>query len=120
MALKTLSTIADRFKIKDHLIVESSRPDLLASFSRAGFYTSYYLPEKGARTEEEWLEEIASNLARGYVDAISTPESQYHLLREKRFFDYDVLLWNLQDAATDQADPRVKVTLVDQHTSFDR
>lgn len=120
MALRTLSAIADRFKIKDHLIVESPRPDLLVRFSHAGFYTSFYLPEKGARREEEWLKEITSKLAGGYVDAISTTEEQYRVFRKTHFFDYDVLLWNLEDAASDQADPRVKVLLFEQHTRFER
>lgn len=112
--------------LPDHVIVESTDPGPLACFTRAGFFTSYYLfPEVGPQMMSRdqliaYYREVASRLAGAEVNALS---SGYRALPfiEKYFPGADALLWYLDRDNTLsrranlrylEANPQVKVILV--------
>lgn len=43
-ALQSLIELRNKFKLKNKMLIESDRADLLSSFSDSGFFTSYYTP----------------------------------------------------------------------------
>jgi len=96
-----LLSIARKYGIVSHLIVESTNPGALSSFTDSGFYTSYYLfPVSSLHTMDaeqvtKYYHEVKDNLAASNVKALS---SSYRSVpfTEKYFPDMDILLWYLE------------------------
>jgi hypothetical protein len=105
MALANLKKLSDKYKIKENIIVESSDPVLLSSFTDENFYTSYYLPAfnpfyADADSIKRYVKEIDDNLSRSRVNAISGYYFQYPFM-EKYFPEADLLVWHIIEEKTD-------------------
>lgn len=100
-ALSSLIELRREFDLRDKLLAESGRADLLTAFSDSGFYTSYYTPMFNPYqiTDKEiksWVDSIASVLKNSKVNALSGYYFQSSFLHNY-FPDYPVLLWAAND-----------------------
>lgn len=93
-----LLSIARKYGIVSNMIVESTDPGALSSFTRSGFYTSYYLfptSELDTMSREQltsYYQEVKTNLASSDVNAVSL--TYRHLPFAAKYFpDADVLTW---------------------------
>lgn len=96
---ETLLRLADKYGIRQNILVESLHPQALSIFTRSGFYTSYYLPpfhvfKCSGKEITSYYATVVENLSKSEVDAISGNHMQY-LFMEKYFPGYDHLMWNL-------------------------
>jgi hypothetical protein len=101
--------------------VESENPALLTAFTKAGFYTSYYLPDrKRFGSYYDWTRDIFTHLSQSYVHALSTTDQDYEEGLIGSFPDYDVLLWSPKNPDVLKLDPHVKIILTWTATRFER
>jgi hypothetical protein len=100
-ACENLQGVARRRGLVGHMIVESPNPRALACFTRAGFYTSYYLfPDQGIEAMADtslrrYYEEVRSNLAASQVNAVSSSYESLPFI-EAYLPGTDALLWYLE------------------------
>lgn len=100
-ALKNILFIANKYGIKNRLIIESQNASSLNVFTNEGFYTSYYIPvfklENISSLEiQKYYVEMLDVLKNSKVCAVSAASSQLPFL-EKYFPEYDKLIWHLDD-----------------------
>lgn len=100
-ALKNLLFIANKYGIKNRLIVESQNASSLNVFTNEGFYTSYYIPvfnlaNISTLEIQNHYYEMVNVLKNTKVCALSAASSQLPFL-EKYFPQYDKLIWHLDD-----------------------
>ena len=126
--LNSLNRITEKFKVKDHLIIESPEVSLLKILKKAGYYTSYYLPDLASVREENVLEN-RDQLHKEVITELPTSVSQsinnYEMMKYY-FPSYNKLVWSSLDW-TDKAnheriydllkkDSTIKVFLVNYDT----
>ncbi len=96
-SLNKLNYLANKYKInKTNMVVESSNPSNLEGYTKAGYFTSYYLPielsklnEKDLRTQ---IDQIKININKYPSLAISSYFKDYPLMK-KYFPKRNKLLW---------------------------
>lgn len=96
-ALREVNRLRDFYQLKDRVIIESSKPDLLKSFTDSGYYSSYYIPFLNPyQTPEDsivaYIKRVGDMLGQYPSAAISGYYFQYPLIR-KFFPNYPVLTW---------------------------
>jgi hypothetical protein len=102
-ACARLVSLARKYRIGSHVIVESGNPEALACFGARGFYTAYNLfpddnlAEMTPAQIRSYYEEVRANLLAYRVNALS---SNYRSLPfiEKYFTGIDILTWYRDDA----------------------
>jgi heptose-I-phosphate ethanolaminephosphotransferase len=98
-----LESIARKYGLMRHMIVESTNPRALSCFGERGFYTSYYLfPDATLESMSPaqvrvYYEEVKANLQASRVNALSSNYRSLPFIR-KYFPGMDVLLWYLEPA----------------------
>ncbi len=120
---------------RERLIVESQEWRHLEPFTRAGFYTSWYVPfDKPQRLdddqEEECIEAIEDVAGSGCVKAVSFPYWWYDEISDDMDAPVDLLTWKHRssqflfllsgEGKRMLADPRLKVVLVKDKGDFHR
>lgn len=127
--LETLNTLMQIFPIKNRLIVETTEVQLILDLNKAGYITSYYLPNLSLLSDEEVTLEvtkIAHNLNTYKPNAISQSFENYEIMNTY-FKYYNKLIWALQvDADNNKqlksiekilgADKSIKACLIDMQT----
>ncbi len=97
-SLQYVSKIRQDYNLRNKIIVESSRPELLQPFCDSGFFTSYYLPffnpyQMGEKALVAQIDSIAVRLQKNKVSALSGYYFQYPVMT-KYFPKYPVLTWS--------------------------
>lgn len=135
-ALIALNRLIRHFQIKkDRLIIESPSWKSLESFTREGYYTSYYVTyEKPCTLSDEAITNCIGKLQHiaegGAVCALSFPGYWYETIKVRLGCDIDLLTWEhrksqLQLLLSDTGrrmlhDPQLKVILVKDKGAFHR
>lgn len=135
-ALVQLDKLMKHFEIdKDRLIIESPNPEALETFTRAGYYTSYYVTYKmpcelDVKEIDDYIRELQRIVDGGAVSALSFPGCWYETIKEKIERPVDLLTWEhrksqlqvLLSAAGRRMlhDPQLKVILVKDKGRFHR
>ena len=96
-SLSYISSLRNRYNLKNKMIIESSDPQLLQSFCDSNFYTSYYTPlfNPYLISENELINTIdliSTNLKKYPTSAMSGYYFQYPFL-QKYFPSYPLLIW---------------------------
>jgi len=100
-SLDYLIGLKNKFGLRQKILVESGRADLLTSFADSGFFTSYYTPMfnpykiNDAETKL-WVDSISSVIKSSKLSALSGYYFQYPFLKFY-FPDYPVLIWASND-----------------------
>ena len=100
-SLTELDRLKDKYGMKDRIMVESSRADLLKPFSDAGYFTSFYVPLFnpyliGNDAQKTWVDSLSRVIDISVVSAMSGYYFQYPFLH--RFFpNYPILTWSPND-----------------------
>lgn len=100
-AVATLTELRNKYRLKNKLLVESSRADLLGAFSDSGFYTSWYTPmfnpyQIADKEVKYWVDSLSTVITRSKVNAMSGYYFQYPFLHHY-FPNYPVLIWSAND-----------------------
>ena len=96
-AVSALTVLRNQYGLREKILVESGRADLLPLFSDASFFTSYYIPlfNPYLISDDEtkhWVDSISSVLTRSKVNALSGYYFQYPFLHNY-FPVYPLLTW---------------------------
>ncbi|HQW83443.1 MAG TPA: hypothetical protein PK987_03230 [Ferruginibacter sp.] len=96
-ALKKLMHLQNNYNLKNKILVESSRADLLTSFADSSFFTSYYTPMFNPYKIDDvekvrWVDSIAAAIKNEKVNALSGYYFQYPFLKHY-FPGYKILTW---------------------------
>lgn len=120
---------------RERLIVESREWRQLEAFTRAGFYTSWYVPfgkpnRLDEREKEECIDAIEDVAGSGCVRAVSFPYWWYDEISDDMDAPVDLLTWKHRssqflfllsgEGKRMLADPRLKVVLVKDKGDFHR
>jgi len=100
-AVKVLSAIRTKYNLKNRLLVESNRADLLAVFIDSGFFTSYYTPVFNPylvsdQEMKNQVDSLTKVIAKSKVNALSGYYFQYPFLHHY-FPNYPILIWSAND-----------------------
>lgn len=100
-AVNALSALRTKYDLKNKLLVESNRANLLATFSDSGFFTSYYTPvfnpyKLSDAEVKHWVDSISSVIDQSKVNALSGYYFQYPFLHHY-FPNYPILIWAAND-----------------------
>lgn len=101
VAVDVLVGLRNEFGLKDKILVESNRADLLTAFSDKDFYTSYYTPMFNPYQMEDeeikhWVDSLSLVIRHSNVSALSGYYFQYPFLH-RYFPQYPVLTWAAND-----------------------
>ena len=135
-ALARLNKLIKYFQIKkERLIIESQDWKALNAFTKAGYYTSYYVAydEPSGLSAEEMsncIEELQEIVDKHVVCALSFPGDWYTAIKEKLDRSIDFLTWEhrisqlqflLSSAGREMlSDPQLKVVLVKDKGKYHR
>lgn len=100
-AATVLSVISAKYNLKNRLLVESNRADLLSVFSDSGFFTSYYTPVfnpylMSNQEIKNQVDSLSKVTAKSKVNALSGYYFQYPFLHHY-FPRYPILIWSAND-----------------------
>ena len=100
-ALNELVRLRNKYNLKNKILVESYRIDLLKPFGDSSFFTSYYTPYFNPYLiNEDSIKKLATKLAvlikNSEVDALSGYYFQYPFLH-KYFPQFPLLIWSPND-----------------------
>lgn len=135
-ALVQLEKLMKHFEIdKDRLIIESPNFKALETFTRAGYYTSYYVTYKrpcelDTKEVDDCISELKKIVDGGTVSALSFPGCWYETIKEKIERPIDLLTWEHRKSQLQVLlsasgrrmlhDPQLKVILVKDKGRFHR
>ena len=134
--LRTLDSLRHHYHVsKEQLIIESKDVNALNHFTRAGYYTSYYVSfDKPDNLSDEEVDACIAQLQRiadsGKVEALAFPGWWYDEISENLHRDIDLLTWKhrttkfgllaLPSNREMLEDPQVKVILVKSKGKYHR
>lgn len=134
--LQTLDSLCHRYQVdKNQLIIESKNLNALSLFTRAGYYTSYYVDyDKPSRLSDAEIEKCIAHLQRvadsDKVEALSFPGWWYDEISDHLHRNIDLLTWKhrttkfgllaLPSNREILEDPQVKVILVKSKGKYHR
>lgn len=100
-ALNELIRLRNKYNLKNKILVESYRVDLLEHYTDSGFFTSYYTPYFNPYLiNEDSMRSLVSQLAtvikKSKVNALSGYYFQYPFLH-KYFPHFPILIWSPND-----------------------
>ena len=100
-SLSELNRLKEKYGLHQKILVESSRPELLRSFSDSGYFTSFYVPMFnpyliGNDAIKQWVDTISHKVKNSSVNAISGYYFQYPFLHQY-FPNYPILTWSPND-----------------------
>ncbi len=129
-ALSVLQNIANKYKIKEKIIVESKEPELLYHFKQSGFFTSYWVADVSDVllpyfAEQELRKEIEENIKKYPFSILSSSYEMVPFLN-KYFNNHYFHIWtNGLSSESDKAeikelakDDNIKIILVDYKQNF--
>ena len=100
-SFSTLLSLRNKYRLREKVLVESSKAELLMPFGDSGFYTSYYTPLfnpylAGEDSLKHWVDSLTVVMNRSSVNALSGYYFQYPFLH-RYFPKYPLLIWSPND-----------------------